>query len=217
MAHTVSNWKQFKFLLIIVLLQILPAPLYAQSYEHEYSKAIAARLKGQFKTSDSLFKHILKNHRKNLPEELCYHYGVVLLQLKDSVQAKNFLHKYLSFKKNNHKYKDSSIHYLHLMDVQITTPARKTTSYVDTCDLCLGRGISKQSCHKCSGSGKVLCYLCRGTGLLGNANEMGTATFNECHICKGQGSMACALCKGEKTIVDTCLKCNGKGKVIIDK
>lgn len=193
--------------------------VHAQSFDVQYQKALDSRYQHQFEKADSVFKIILRKHKKNLPEALCYHYGVVLYELKQSEKAKNFLNKYLSFTHNNQTFNDSAQYYLKLMNVGLapTPKAPEKTAYADTCDQCHGKGIAHESCQKCSGSGKILCYQCKGTGLLGTSSDIGTAKFNKCHICNGSGSLLCALCKGDKTIEGPCSKCKGKGKIIIYK
>lgn len=192
--------------------------IFAQSFDIQYKKAVDSRHARQFAQADSLFKIILRKHKRNLPEALCYHYGVVLYELRQTEKAKSFLHKYLSFT-NNQSFKDSTHHYLTLMDASIPVNPKtpEKTAYADTCDQCHGKGIALQDCHRCSGSGKILCYQCKGTGLVGTSSDIGTSKFNKCNICNGSGSMLCALCKGDKTIEDKCAKCKGKGKIIIYK
>ncbi len=213
--HSYVAIRQIHHILILLLL-IGTKGLTAQTFEQQYKTAIDLRLKKDFIKSDSVFKILFKKHKKNLPEELCYHYGVVLYELKDKNKSKSFLNKYLSFSQNNFKYKDSAIFYLESMNVVVTSKP-KTISRIDTCGLCHGKGVSTQSCKKCSGSGKVICYQCKGTGVIGSSTEMGNSKFNSCHVCHGDGSLICTICKGEKSVVDKCPKCEGTGKIIIYK
>lgn len=191
---------------------------YGQTFEMDYKNAVDYRFKKEYASSDSMFKIVLKKYKKNLPEELCYHYGVVLYHLKKEDQSKQFLNKYLSFKQNNYIYQDSTKHYLTMMNGVILIPeSPKGVAEVDSCDLCHGEGQVLQDCHKCSASGRFLCYQCKGTGMLSLSTEIGNPKFHKCHICEGVGTLQCNLCKGQKRVVDKCVKCKGTGKILIYK
>ncbi len=192
----------------------------AQTFQQHYETALGWRSANEFEKADSVFRLILKNHKKNLPEALCYHYGVVLYELKDPRKSAVFLNKYLSFKKNNEEYMDSAQYYLSLMNKFWETPVKKnngTHMVLDTCDLCQGKGKYVQSCKKCNVSGKIICYLCKGTGLNQINTEIGNAKFNPCGVCQGSGSVVCSYCKGHKASLSPCLKCHGQGKMEVAK
>lgn len=190
-----------------------------QTFENDYANAKNKRFAGQYKQADSLFKIVLKKYKKKLPEEICYHYGVVLYSLGDKAQAVSFLKKYNNFQKNNLQYRDSANYYLNKIapyKTHIDTNHRVLLR-VDTCKLCHGQGHAIQKCSKCSGTGKVLCYNCQGRGVVGSSKDLGLEQFNKCHVCKGAGSLECQHCHGGKVVDEKCLKCNGSGKVFIYK
>lgn len=50
----------------------------------------------------------------------------------------------------------------------------------------------KEMCLECSGSGKVECEHCGGSG-----NELNSGLLNEtCRVCQGTGEEACGYCHG---------------------
>ncbi|MFN8437304.1 MAG: hypothetical protein U0V72_06635 [Cytophagales bacterium] len=182
---------------------------FAQSFNNQYTKAIEFRNNAKYQQSDSLFTIILKKYKKNLPEDLCYHYGVVLYKLGKTKQSKDFFTKYLSLPTSKSMYKDSSNYYLELM-----TPKPKATKVID-CDVCKGKAEALQVCNKCAGKGIITCYNCLGKGLVSTDVNLGNPTMHSCKVCSGKGSLKCETCKGQKKMVYKCTKCKGSGKLYI--
>lgn len=52
-----------------------------------------------------------------------------------------------------------------------------------------------EMCKECSGSGRVLCNYCHGTGFL-TMGDVIIGTSNQCTICRGKGDMECRNCMG---------------------
>lgn len=91
----------------------------------------------------------------------------------------------------------------------------------EQCSFCRGRGTLE--CNSCYGRGRIQCSMCWGKGYILNFNRTRTV----CNACNGQGYLTCTNCNGSgrvqcgycngsgsKSVLATCDKCKGTGKVL---
>ncbi len=195
--------------ILIIWVYLIPTITFSQSFSEQYKKALEFKSNQDFKRSDSVFNILLKKYKKNLPEELCYHYGVVKYRNNEFKTATDFLNKYIAISTDK-KFVDSSNYYLS----KISGGKTSQVAHVDTCDVCWGKGQSIQNCSKCAGNGRVICYQCKGKGVFNTKTQMGQLRVEKCGICNNSGNLLCNQCKGQKKYLSKCQKCKGSGKII---
>lgn len=83
------------------------------------------------------------------------------------------------------------------------------TWFATDCSKCQGEGEFTVRCKKCSGSGKVDCLKCKGTG----THRSRGGNDYPCSLCNGSGRLECNRCAGtgEKSL--PCYPCDGSGVV----
>ncbi|OIO04732.1 MAG: hypothetical protein COX65_03990 [Elusimicrobia bacterium CG_4_10_14_0_2_um_filter_56_8] len=89
----------------------------------------------------------------------------------------------------------------------------------ERCNLCNGTHQVKVKCRECYGTGSkngVKCEECAGEGTVFETCESCESDGkNVCHTCDGKKTVDCSFCggKGYNTLIRTCTKCGGDGKV----
>lgn len=66
---------------------------------------------------------------------------------------------------------------------------------------------SLETCHRCSGTGRIICWTCGGTGRASCISCGGSGrqyNGNTCWGCSGSGRRICTICTGGRITCDTC-------------
>ena len=146
-----------------------------------------------------------------LPDEICYHYGKTLFELKKYQQSKTFVEKYIRLKGENGEFYLNSLQLE--LDIEKATDPNASNAcekiVKEDCHLCHGTGVALQSCTRCEGHGKIVCNLCQGNKVNIESTSFGERYFT-CSRCNGSGVIACPVCEGTKVEKRKCAHCHGK-------
>jgi tetratricopeptide (TPR) repeat protein len=176
-----------------------------------YEQAKKLMNMGKYIQAEVLFVKIFKMDVL-LPDEICYHYGKTLFEVKKYAPSKSFIEKYMRLKGENGEYYLPSLQ-LELDIEKATNPqAPKHCEQVlrDTCHLCRGSGLAFQACTRCEGHGKIICDMCKGNKVNIESTSFGERYFT-CSRCKGMGVVECPICEGTKQEKRKCANCRGRG------
>ncbi len=154
----------------------------------------------RFSEANDLFKKIFAL-KTTVPDELAYHYGYTLLNLKKFTQGKNAIYKYLDLQGDTGAYSQKAYAALEEADCL-------ETGYKDIfmeCDVCYGDSTLD-----------ITCRLCKGTGVATTSSNFGNS-YHTCHRCNGEKIVKCTVCKGHLKEKIICYNCNGRGRKKIRK
>jgi DnaJ-class molecular chaperone len=90
----------------------------------------------------------------------------------------------------------------------------------EICRSCNGNGISRVTCSICNGSGRLKCTNCNNGRVLNWVIVLGGKAHWEnqvCSSCNGATQLSCYYCNGAGMISTTCIACEGKGKILLNK
>ena len=203
--------------LLSFLLFLLGTPSYAQLNKADtaeakayYEQALRLIEKEKYVQAEVLFVKIFKMNTL-LPDEICFHYGKTLYELKKYAQGKSFIEKYTRLQGENGQFYLQSLQML--LDIEKATDphASKECEKIvkDTCHLCHGEGSALQTCTRCEAHGKIICDLCKGNKVNIESTTFGEKYFT-CSRCQGTGVVVCPQCEGTKKEKRKCVNCWGK-------
>lgn len=204
-------------LLVLLFITLLGQAVQAQSNKTDTAQARAyyeqaKRLIDQQKyiQAEVLFVKIFKMDVL-LPDDICYHYGKTLFELKKYNQSKTFVEKYMRLNGEAGEFYLQSLQLMLDIDKATNPYASHECEKIvyDTCLLCHGTGSSLQDCSRCEGHGKTICDLCKGNKVNIESTTFGERYFT-CSRCNGSGIIACPVCEGTKHEKRKCTHCFGK-------
>jgi len=175
-----------------------------------FEQAKKLMLVKKYNQAEVLFVKIFKMDAL-LPDEICYHYGKTLFELKKYQQSKTFLEKYIRLKGEQGEFYLNSLQLELDIEKAIDPNANKECEMIvyDTCHLCHGTGAAFQSCTRCEGHGRIICDLCQGNKVNIESTSFGERYFT-CSRCNGSGIVPCPVCEGTKLEKRKCAHCKGK-------
>jgi tetratricopeptide (TPR) repeat protein len=200
-------------ILLLFVCQITNAQISKEEDEKAnayYEQAIKLIHAEKYVQAEVLFVKIFKMNVV-MPDDICYHYGKTLFEVKKYTQAQSFLERYNRLKGENGEFYLTSLQLLLEIEKATDPGANKECEMMvrDTCHVCHGNGLAYLSCTRCEGHGKIICDLCKGNKVTIEYTSFGERYFT-CSRCVGTGVISCPLCEGTKLEKRKCTFCLGR-------
>lgn len=174
-----------------------------------YEQAIKLIDQSKYGQAEILFVKIFKMNVV-MPDDICYHYGKTLFELKKYTQAQSFLDRYNRLKGEKGDFYLPSLQLLLNIEKATDPHADKGCEKIvlDSCHVCKGKGVAFLPCTRCEGHGKIICDLCKGNKVTIEFTSFGERYFT-CSRCTGSGVITCPTCEATKLEKRKCSNCHG--------
>lgn len=137
---------------------------------------------GEYLLADKKFRHVLDNI-KSVPSDLTYFFGKNSFQLGRYKQSIDWLNKYIQLKGTTGQYYTDAVATLQRSESSLLAMQKTEASQI-------AEVLSKSYDIDCGPSGKVVCPVCKGEGVIVKAGIFGN-NYKTCPYCDNHGLLTC--------------------------
>jgi hypothetical protein len=161
----------------------------------QLDSAVALMDREEYQAADEKFVYVLKNI-KSVPSDLAYYFGKNSYFLGKYKQSIDWLNKYIQLKGTSGKFSEDAVGLMQLAEEQVLAERQVVAKQTQEV-------LSRDYNIDCGPSGKVMCPVCGGSGVIVKKNYLGE-TYKACNHCHKTGFLTCdeynKLVRGELTV-----------------